>query len=132
MWSQVGSGQLNPGESFNRTISVQTGDTRSKTNSLSFAEAISAEVSVSGSDFFEGISSKLTTTFTASQSESHTITITDLQTSSYEVEITPVGVVVAFQIWQLALQYEADGQQLVQNLGPDNGPIIVTQYPPPP
>ena len=132
-WKQIGSGLINPGNTYNRTISVTTGNTTSDTKTESFAKTLGVKIGGGGGGIDKalfGLSMELSAAFTHTTSQSHTITISKQSTSSYSMSITPYNKEkTTFQIWQLCLQYETKGNFLHQALGPDDGPIIITQHP---
>ena len=132
-WQQIGAGELNPGNTYNRSIAVTSGNTSTDTETDSFAETLGLTVGIGGGGIDKalfGISAQLSTSFTHTSTTAHSLAISQQTTSSYGVNITPPGAdKVTFQIWQLCLQYEANGTLLTQALGPNDGPIVITQYP---
>lgn len=132
-WQQIGAGELNPGNTYNRSIAVTSGNTSTDTETDSFAETLGLTVGIGGGGIDKalfGISAQLSTSFTHTSTTAHSLAISQQTTSSYGVNITPPGAdKVTFQIWQLCLQYEANDTLLTQALGPNDGPIVITQYP---
>jgi hypothetical protein len=104
--SVFGGSAANP---VSQSVSFTTGVESSDSETQEFAVTIGLEVSAD----FEVMSTKLSTSFTASTSTTHTITLSSSQTVTNTFTVNPN---TTGQVWQLVQIFSAAGVSITQPL----------------
>jgi hypothetical protein len=129
-WLQICSGELGPDDAFHRSVPLQQGTAMSESQIRAFAQQFDIGVEDSRIDeLLDFIGSHFASRFFFDEGAKGSTSIGRQTTVACDVKIGPAREEgLTFQVWQLAIMYEANGCQLVQALG-RNGPIIVRQFP---
>jgi hypothetical protein len=129
-WLQICAGELGTGDSFTDTQTVTQGNTTTDSSTKSFGQEFGFTVGIGGIEkLLFGLSGQLSASFSFNESTEHSVSVTTQSSTSWGPTIGPAPAGgLTFQAWQLAIQYQANNQQIVQALGV-NAPIIVRQYP---
>ncbi|WP_420245225.1 hypothetical protein [Roseiterribacter gracilis] len=132
-WLQICAGELDRGEAIDQSVRLTHGTPMTDSQIRAFAKQFDIDVEGSGIEsLLAALSTHLAARFSFDERTGGSVPIERDTTAIYALKIARRArddEPLTFQVWQLALVYEANGCQLVHALGP-HGPIVFQQFPP--
>lgn len=130
-WTCIASGEATPNTPQSVSKSVTQGTTNTDKEIHSFAETMGLTINASGVDEeLAGISASLSASFTNTNTESHSVSINKSNTTAWKTSILTTGdeKSVTYQVWQLSIEYQSNGQVIQEKVPLGVAPIIVNKY----